>query len=101
MSAFPKEISQAASKSAVRKKKREQKSLLIAPVHEGVNDPEFTRRADELRQECWAERVKVKADTRFGQHQIRCHDRPISPLLLKQAKTEVASFIACRGLGSS
>ena len=39
MSAFPKEISQAASKSAVRKKKREQKSLLIAPVNEGVNDP--------------------------------------------------------------
>ena len=87
MSAFRKEISQAASESAVRKKKREQKSLLIAPVSEGVNDPEFTRRADELRQECWAERVKVKADTRFGQRQILCHDRPINALPLKQGKT--------------
>ena len=85
MSAFPKGISQAASKSAVRKGKREQKSLLIAPVNEGVNDPEFTRRADELRQECWAE-------TRFGQRQILCHDRPINALPLKQAKTDAKEW---------
>ena len=52
MSVFPKGVSQAASKSAVRKKNKEQKSLLIAPVNEGVSDPEFTRRANELRQEC-------------------------------------------------
>ena len=79
-------------KSAVRKKTREQKSLLIAPVNEGVNDPEFTRRADELRQVCWAERVKVKADTRFGQRQILCHDRPINALLLKQVKTDAKEW---------
>ena len=104
MSACPKEIAQAASKSAVRKKKREQKSLLIAPVHEGVNDPEFTRRADELRQECWAERVKVKADTRFGQRQILCRDRPNQCFAFeasKDGRKGVASFITCRGLGSS
>ena len=87
MSASPNGVSQAASKSAVRKKKREQKSLLIAPVNEGVNDPEFTRRADELRQECRAERVKVKADTRFGQRQS-----PINALPLKQAKTDAKEW---------
>ena len=86
--AFPKGVSQAASRSAVRKKKKEQKSLLIAPVNEGVNDQEFTRRADELRQERWEERVKVKADTRFGQRQVLCHDRPINALPLKQANTD-------------
>ena len=58
MSAFTKAVSQAASKSAVRKKKKEQKSLIIAPENEGVNDPEFTRRAEELRQKCWTEKVK-------------------------------------------
>ena len=104
MSAFPEGVSQAASKSAVRKKNKEQKSLLIAPVNEGVSDPEFTRRANELRQECWAERVKVKADTRFGQRQILCHDRPINALPLKQANTDAKEwqvFVTCRGLGSS
>ena len=76
MSAFPKGGSQAASKSAVRKKKKEQKSLLIAPINECVNDPEFMRRADELRTECCAERLEVKADTRFGQRQILLSRRP-------------------------
>ena len=68
MSAFPIGVSQAASKSAVRKKKREQKSLPIVPVIEGVNDP--------------------KADSRFGQRQVLCHDRPINAVPLKQANTD-------------
>ena len=38
------------------------------------------------------ERVKVKADTRFGQRQILCHDRPINALPLKQAKTDAKEW---------
>ena len=41
-------------------------SLLIAPVSEGVDDPEFTRRADELRQKCCAEYLSRLGDDISG-----------------------------------
>ena len=77
MSAFGKGVRQAAFKSVVKKKKKsnnEHRSFLTAAVHEGVNDVEFTRRPDEIGQECWAEATNVKADARLEQRHISCHD---------------------------
>ena len=43
-------------------------SLPIVSVNEGVNDP--------------------KADPRFGQRQVLCHDRPLNAVPLKRANTD-------------
>ena len=49
-------------------------------------------REEQMNSDKSAERVKVKADTRFGQHQIICHDRPINALPLKQANTDAKEW---------
>ena len=76
--------------SRCKEEKNEQRSSLI--VIEGVNDPEFTRRADEVRQECWTERTNVKADTRLGQRQIPCHDRSSNAMPLRQSNTDAQEW---------
>ena len=76
-----------------KKSKNEHRSLLIATVHEGESDLQFTRSANEIRQECWAEGTNVKADARLEQRHILCHDLFINAMHL--------NAVICSGLGSS
>ena len=87
-------------------KKNENTPLLIATVNAGVSDSEFARKADEIRHECWEERVRAKGETHHGRHQTLCKDRPINAMLLRPqhgdaAKWQVLSLAVDSGAAES
>ena len=84
MIALPRRVGQSVFKNAVKQfrklKENEKKPLLVATVNAGVSDSEFARKADEIRHECWEERVRAKGETRHGRHQTLYKDRPTNAM---------------------
>ena len=61
-----------------KKKAKQRKEMLIAPVGEGADDPEFNHRADEVRRECLAERGDLNSEHNVNRCQRLCADRPLN-----------------------
>ena len=96
MTALPRRVGQSVFKNAVKQfrklKKNENTPLLIATVNAGVSDSEFARKADEIRHECWEERVRAKGETHLGRTPDFVSRRPNNAMPLRSQHGDAAKW---------
>ena len=96
MIAPPRRVGQSVFKNAVKQfrklKENEKKPLLVATVNAGASDSEFALKADEIRHECWEERVRAKGETHHGRHQTLYKDRPTNAMPLRPQHGDAAKW---------